>query len=185
MTRQNLLHKVTTPQGTYEQAELLRIPKLQAKIWRITCLKEQIKDFETRIQTALNLWWSETNPVGQELLEGRVLIPHWKILYSFQNELTQWSKPVKQHSNSQNSIDWQKASEYPCTDLLGQPAKKMGQEWLYHAPNREDRKPSFSVNISKNIWHDWATGQGGNVFDLYILLNSGSKVQAAKNLLNM
>jgi hypothetical protein len=185
MTPQNSLHKITTPQGAYDQAKLFGITDENAKQMRLAHLKEQIKDFETRIKTALSLWWSETNPVGQELLENRVLIPHWKVLYSLQNELEQWQKPIKQYKAQQDSIDWVKASLYPCTDLLGNPSKKMGKEWLYHAPNREDKNPSFAINIEKNIWHDWGTGEGGNVFDLYILLNGGTKIQACKALLGL
>ena len=172
-----------TPQFTYQKAQEFGISFAEARMHRMTYLKSAIEDFKTRINTAVKLFWSETQEVGQELLLERVLIPHWSKLLSFQTELDQFNNFKAKTVG--DVIDWQKASEYPCTDLLGQPAKKMGQEWLYHAPNREDRKPSFSVSITKNIWHDWATGQGGNVLDLYILLNGGNKVNAAKSLLNI
>jgi DNA primase len=33
------------------------------------------------------------------------------------------------------------------------------------SPFREDRHPSFSVNITTGLWYDHATGEGGDVFD--------------------
>jgi hypothetical protein len=174
-----------SPDYTLNQAEVFGISKTEAKLMRLDFLKNAIQDFETRIQTALKLWWSETNPVGQEILEDRVLTPHFKVLNDFKTELENWSKPIKQYNAQQAPLDWLKASLYPCTDLLGNPFKKMGKEWVYKAPHRDDKNPSFSVNIDKNIWHDWGSGEGGNVFDLYILLNGGTKVEACKALLNL
>ncbi len=42
-------------------------------------------------------------------------------------------------------------------------------------PYRDDKNPSFSVNTDTGLWHDFATGEGGGVLDLY------AKVQRLEN----
>ena len=37
--------------------------------------------------------------------------------------------------------------------------------WFY-APYRNERKPSFHVNPRKNLWYDFGTGAGGDIFTL-------------------
>lgn len=37
--------------------------------------------------------------------------------------------------------------------------------WFY-APYRSERKPSFHVNPNKNVWFDFGTGAGGDIFSL-------------------
>lgn len=37
--------------------------------------------------------------------------------------------------------------------------------WFY-APYRSERKPSFHVNPRKNVWFDFGTGAGGDIFSL-------------------
>lgn len=174
-----------TPQYTLAKAKVFDISNTEAKFMRVNFLKERIQDFEARIQNALKIYWSETSATGQDLLLDRVLIPHWKQIFNFYTELENWSKPIYQNNGNLKSFDWDKVALYPCVDLLGNPFKKTGKEWIYHAPHREDKNPSFAVNIEKNIWHDWGTGQGGNVFDLYILINGGDKINAYNNLNNL
>ncbi len=36
----------------------------------------------------------------------------------------------------------------------------------FHAPYRGERKPSFHVNPRKNVWFDFGTGAGGDIFTL-------------------
>lgn len=38
------------------------------------------------------------------------------------------------------------------------------------SPFRSETKPSFSVNVNKNVWHDYGTGEGGSIFDLVMKL---------------
>lgn len=54
-----------------------------------------------------------------------------------------------------------------------EPVSRMrgGKQLLYHSPFRDDRHPSFSVSVIKNVWQDYATGTAGNVIDLAIHLN--------------
>ena len=41
-----------------------------------------------------------------------------------------------------------------------------GDEYWYLAPYREERTASFQLNVRKDIWHDFGTGQGGDIFTL-------------------
>lgn len=46
------------------------------------------------------------------------------------------------------------------------PKRQHGDECWYLAPYREERTASFQVNICKNVWHDFGTGHGGDIFTL-------------------
>lgn len=48
-----------------------------------------------------------------------------------------------------------------------------GTQLLYRSPFREDRKPSFSVSTTRNIWNDFGTGKCGNVIDLAVEMGGG------------
>lgn len=41
-----------------------------------------------------------------------------------------------------------------------------GRELTYFAPYREEHKPSFRVNAEKNVFYDFGTGCGGDIFNL-------------------
>ena len=60
--------------------------------------------------------------------------------------------------------------EIPIADFLNamgvRPAKQRGQVLWYSAPYRTERTPSFKVDIAKNVWFDFGTGKGGDIFDL-------------------
>ena len=60
--------------------------------------------------------------------------------------------------------------EIPITDFLiavgVPPAKQRGQVLWYSAPYRTERTPSFKVDTTKNVWFDFGTGKGGDIFDL-------------------
>ena len=67
--------------------------------------------------------------------------------------------------------------DMPITDFLHKlglkSTKKRGCEVWYHAPYRGDRTPSFCVNTEKNIWNDFGTGMGGDIFTLAgLMINS-------------
>ncbi len=46
-----------------------------------------------------------------------------------------------------------------------QPQKIRGQDRLYLSPFRDERTPSFHVNVADNIWYDFGEGFGGDVVD--------------------
>ena len=60
--------------------------------------------------------------------------------------------------------------QLPIEDFLArlghQPVKGRGNELWYHAPYRDDRTPSFRVNVAKNLWYDFGFGRGGDIFNL-------------------
>lgn len=66
--------------------------------------------------------------------------------------------------------------------LLGhEPAYRTGggKQWVYHSPLRNDNNPSFFVTISKNLWLDFGSSEGGNVIDLAIAINGGCSFHEA------
>ena len=60
--------------------------------------------------------------------------------------------------------------QLPIEDFLArlgyQPVKGRGNELWYHAPYRDDRTPSFRVNVEKLLWYDFGLGKGGDIFTL-------------------
>ena len=53
-----------------------------------------------------------------------------------------------------------------------QPVKiKFGSAW-YQSPLRQERTPSFKVNLNRNLWYDFGTGEGGNLFNLVMKLRN-------------
>lgn len=60
--------------------------------------------------------------------------------------------------------------EIPIADFLNamgiQPSKQKGNTLWYSAPYRMERRPSFKVDINRNVWFDFGIGKGGDIFDL-------------------
>ena len=60
--------------------------------------------------------------------------------------------------------------EIPIADFLSamgvRLAKQRGQVLWYSAPYRTERTPSFKVDTAKNVWFDFGTSKGGDIFDL-------------------
>lgn len=58
----------------------------------------------------------------------------------------------------------------PIVDFLRRlgyaPVAHKGRELTYFAPYREEHKPSFRVNAEKNVFYDFGTGYGGDIFKL-------------------
>jgi hypothetical protein len=53
-----------------------------------------------------------------------------------------------------------------------EPVKRSGRSLLYHAPYRADNHPSFAVDVQKNTWHDFATGEGTSIIDLVMKMRN-------------
>jgi hypothetical protein len=53
-----------------------------------------------------------------------------------------------------------------------EPVNKTGRALLYHAPYRTDNHPSFAVDVQKNTWHDFATGEGTSIIDLVMKMQN-------------
>ena len=60
--------------------------------------------------------------------------------------------------------------EIPIADFLNamgiHPTKQKGNALWYSAPYRMERRPSFKVDINRNVWFDFGIGKGGDIFDL-------------------
>lgn len=69
-----------------------------------------------------------------------------------------------------NKLSYSEAKTIPITDYLSglgfEPAKIRGIDHWYHSPFREERTPSFKVNLHLNVWYDHGTGEGGSILDL-------------------
>ncbi|MBA2397892.1 MAG: DUF927 domain-containing protein [Bradyrhizobium sp.] len=61
--------------------------------------------------------------------------------------------------------------------------RRKGREWVALNPMRADASlGSFSVNLDKAIWSDFAIGEGGDAIDLVAYLTGQSKLDAAREL---
>ena len=69
----------------------------------------------------------------------------------------------------------EQARRYDITKLV-----KAGKNNMAHSPFREDKHPSFY--IKNNFYYDFATGESGDVIDLYMRLNNASFPEAIKAL---
>ena len=67
-------------------------------------------------------------------------------------------------------MELQKIREIPLSEFLSrlghEPATRKGNALWYSAPYREERTPSFQVNVYKNVWYDFGLGRGGDIFHL-------------------
>ena len=67
-------------------------------------------------------------------------------------------------------MDARQMREIPIADFLSamgiHPTKQKGNALWYSAPYRTERTPSFKVDTAKNVWFDFGTGKGGDIFDL-------------------
>lgn len=60
--------------------------------------------------------------------------------------------------------------------------KRAGRNWKGLSPFSEERTPSFMVSPEKQIWHDFSSGKGGNVFS-FIMEVEGLTFKEALELL--
>ena len=60
--------------------------------------------------------------------------------------------------------------QIPLADFLTrlgyEPVRRNGNELWYLAPYRDERTPSFRVNVAKQLWYDFGLGKGGDIFTL-------------------
>lgn len=67
-------------------------------------------------------------------------------------------------------MEIQEIREIPLWEFLSrlghEPAAQKGNALWYSAPYREERTPSFQVNVRKNVWYDFGLGRGGDIFTL-------------------
>ena len=73
-------------------------------------------------------------------------------------------------------MNCEQAKQIKIVDFLNnlghEAARVYGDHVYFSAPYRKDKNPSFKVNRRKNRWYDLGTGDGGNILDLVMLMNS-------------
>jgi hypothetical protein len=88
--------------------------------------------------------------------------------------------------NNMAQQDLIKLKQIPIRDYLSklgiEPVKTSGRTLLYHTPYRTDNHPSFAVDMQKNTWHDFATGEGTSVIDLVMKVQNIDFKEAIKYL---
>ena len=66
--------------------------------------------------------------------------------------------------------DIENIKRIPLADFLArlghEPVRRSGNELWYRAPYRNERTPSFRVNVAKQLWYDFGLGKGGDIFTL-------------------
>ena len=76
----------------------------------------------------------------------------------------------------------------PLADFLArlghEPVRRSGNELWYRAPYRNERTPSFRVNVAKQLWYDFGTGKGGDIFTLAGEFIEGRYREILKNSLD-
>lgn len=81
-------------------------------------------------------------------------------------------------------ITTKEIKEIPIVDTLSKlginPHTIRGNEAWYLSPFREEDKPSFKVDITKNLFYDFGYGKGGNAIDLIMMLKSISFLETLK-----
>jgi hypothetical protein len=76
----------------------------------------------------------------------------------------------------------------PISKVVGQYAKLIkapGQEWKCLSPLRKERTPSFFINDLKRFWHDFGTGESGDVFTFVMTMTGATFPEAVKRCAEM
>lgn len=85
-------------------------------------------------------------------------------------------------------MDIQHIKQIPITDYLQQqgyiPTQIKGINHWYCSPFRQEQTPSFKVNIERNQWYDFGTGEHGDIIDLVCTLHHCDMAEALQLLEN-
>ncbi len=93
-------------------------------------------------------------------------------------------------------MNCEEANQIDMVDYLNaigyQPQKIRGNDYWYYSAFREEKKASFKVNKSKNVWYDHGHGKGGRLIDfvmefyrcnvIYILMQKGYLLLPIKSI---
>lgn len=77
----------------------------------------------------------------------------------------------------------EQAKQIKIEEYLGRigihPTKQNGNNLWYKSPFRDEKEPSFKVNLGINQWHDFGSGDKGNIIDLAMKLHQTHSVSEA------
>jgi P4 family phage/plasmid primase-like protien len=66
--------------------------------------------------------------------------------------------------------------------LFGSRLKSGGDGYVISSPLRDDKNPSFSINSTNGLFHDFGSGQGGDLIKLYALDRNLGNFEALKEI---
>ena len=76
--------------------------------------------------------------------------------------------------------------QIPIVDYLAQtgykPKLTKGVNYWYYSPLRSELTPSFKVNVERNQWYDFGTGDHGDIIDLVCAIQHCSTAEAMRRL---
>ncbi len=75
----------------------------------------------------------------------------------------------------------------PVSEVVGRRVKlkRAGREWKGLSPFQQEKTPSFTVNDQKGFYHDFSSGQHGNIFDFVMETEGVSFPEAVERLASM
>ncbi len=75
----------------------------------------------------------------------------------------------------------------PVSEVVGKRVKlkKAGREWKGLSPFQQEKTPSFTVNDQKGFYHDFSSGQHGNIFDFVMQTEGVTFPEAVERLASM
>jgi DNA primase len=83
--------------------------------------------------------------------------------------------------------DNQRAKAVDIAEFLAErginPERKTGGDFVYSSPLKDENTPSFHVNPQKNVFHDFSTGNKGDIITLVQLLDNTNYSGAMEKLL--
>src|SRR5713226_8954703 len=63
--------------------------------------------------------------------------------------------------------------------------KKAGREWKGLSPFQQEKSPSFTVNDQKGFYHDFSSGQRGDISSCVMETDGGGFTEAGERLASM
>src|ERR1700748_416020 len=75
----------------------------------------------------------------------------------------------------------------PVSEVVGRRVKlkRAGREFKGLSPFQQEKTPSFTVNDQKQFYHDFSTGNHGNIFDFVMQTEGCSFPEAVERLASM
>jgi len=104
-----------------------------------------------------------------------------KYISQYRQEKTE-GKP--QNPDRITNADIERAKETPILSLIEQDMqlRKAGKDYMGTCPRHEDRQPSFSVSVEKNIFYCFSCKEGGGPIDYLVKIKGYDFVEAVRML---
>lgn len=152
---------------------------------RLEVLQNQLDTVCGEIHDLLQNWFGKIHPNGKIIIDELVTEKEKakaKILWELES-IRRWQRTKQVPKNQITPEMIEKAMQFDIIEILGNPVRKHGHEYIYRSPFRQDRDPSLHFNIAKGLWIDRGTGEGGSIIDLAMRINGQTFVEAVKSLI--